>query len=533
MRINTRPLPLVLILALAVLLGPVKAARAQFLYDFERDFSTNQNTDTSTWSYRYQQKGPQTNVYNIPEARARNGVYGLLNSNLVSAAGLNGLNGWGPTVERPFYGQAFTCQMLVSADDFTSAVGNPTNQPILAGWELSYPCWRTIEVASWLAPSDGTVNINYEFAALQITPDGLNRCAYYVDKGDASGNLAMGTLGQFGDTGVQTINNVRVTAGDRINFIWNPLLEWNYDYGRVHGQVYYTTATNVVYDDEVDLLTNNVNSDTSTWSYRYQATNYSRADGSVDFTTRNGIYDLIPDSATVNFGYPYYGFVRAFSPWDANSLGNVDEGDPYQYPNIALNYLATNFVDGTNFVVTNGQSCISLDADTIAVVSWLAPFTGPIQITYEFTKENIGWSPSNPNSTDNGILYFIDQGDSTGNLVNGDLGPDTQTNTTGVQVITNASVMAGDRINFVMDPNGETTDDADYDQVRLFAQVLYTSPILSVSLSGGTVKVSWTGTGTLMQAPALSGPWTPTGATTSPYTAPVSASQQMYYRLKL
>jgi hypothetical protein len=69
------------------------------------------------------------------------------------------------------------------------------------------------------------------------------------------------------------------------------------------------------------------------------------------------------------------------------------------------------------------------------------------------------------------------------------------------------------------------------DTTGVYAQIEYGTS-LTVSISGGTVTITWPGAGTLLQAPSLAGPWTTAGAT-SPYVTAASSNPQMFYKLKL
>jgi hypothetical protein len=55
-------------------------------------------------------------------------------------------------------------------------------------------------------------------------------------------------------------------------------------------------------------------------------------------------------------------------------------------------------------------------------------------------------------------------------------------------------------------------------------------PVLSISLSGGQVRISWSGGGTLQYSNDLNGPWFDIDGATSPFYAP-STSLHLYYRV--
>ena len=53
---------------------------------------------------------------------------------------------------------------------------------------------------------------------------------------------------------------------------------------------------------------------------------------------------------------------------------------------------------------------------------------------------------------------------------------------------------------------------------------------LAIGLTGGQLRITWSGPATLQQAPSVRGPWTAVSDATSPYSTPATAQQQ-YYRL--
>jgi hypothetical protein len=72
------------------------------------------------------------------------------------------------------------------------------------------------------------------------------------------------------------------------------------------------------------------------------------------------------------------------------------------------------------------------------------------------------------------------------------------------------------------------------DYVRLnAADATNSAPkFLTSSVSNGKITLTWSGTGNLQSAPAVSGPWTPVApAPASPYTENVQAAQNRFYRL--
>jgi hypothetical protein len=525
----------VLFFLAAVLMGT--KTQAQGIYNLWDDFSTATNSDTTTWSYRYQANGP-LDSNNIPDNTFRNGVYTLMTGD-TNLEGMTGLNGWAnqaPGLLRFGTGDGYTPQIIHNITGADVANGGttlvwPSNSVSM------YLETATLTVLSWQAPRSGTVSVTYDFA--EEWPSNGDVIDWFVDSGDQSGNLASGTISDsFTNTGLQTVTNVAVTAGHLINFIGLPDAgsAYNNDYVRVIARIAYIDATNVVYDDELQFDGTN-NTDTNMWSCRYQAYN----DGTTnapDFTDRNGIYALVPD----NWGY--YGINSSFEGWLRISYF---QSIGAEFPDVEQNQTGADFVwpGIPYFIIPENQVFMDPDGNTICVVSWLAPSNGTVSVTYDFSMLDDDRYLA-PDPSNNGILYYIDKGGSAGNLASGRIDPDTNDlsyildstfNTypflidTGRKVINNVSVSVGDRINFVVDPNGRRLMNASADTTGIYAQIEYGTS-LTVSNSSGNITITWPGTATLLQAPDLTGPWT-TAATTSPYTIAVSSSPQMFYKLKL
>ena len=56
---------------------------------------------------------------------------------------------------------------------------------------------------------------------------------------------------------------------------------------------------------------------------------------------------------------------------------------------------------------------------------------------------------------------------------------------------------------------------------------------LSAQLSGGNLIVTWP-SGTLLEAPSVTGPWTPvSGAAPPSYSVPISGSAMKFYRVQV
>jgi hypothetical protein len=73
----------------------------------------------------------------------------------------------------------------------------------------------------------------------------------------------------------------------------------------------------------------------------------------------------------------------------------------------------------------------------------------------------------------------------------------------------------------------------DYVQINGVTDTNAAPKFLPPVVSGGSLTLTWTGTGQLERAPALVGPWTPvTPVPTSPYSEAVVAGQNRFYRLR-
>lgn len=178
----------------------VAEVRGGVIYNAVADFSATENTSTSTWSYRATNDlsrdgsyeliaGPSSTFFSQPSWTA--GAFKLIAANR---------SGGSVTVNTlfPFSWPNNTILMHPGGTE-NSSLG--------------------LVVVSWLAPSDGSADLAFEFTDLDTA--GGDGVEWAVDLGDSSGNLASGTLFST-TTGLLTINDVQVKAGDRINFVVSP-----------------------------------------------------------------------------------------------------------------------------------------------------------------------------------------------------------------------------------------------------------------------------------------------------------------------
>ena len=408
-------------------------------FDFERDFSGSINTESSVWSYRYQADG---------DTLARDGSYELLPESVANIQGIAGFNGWQLQGGLP----------QVAKNTTGATVHDPYTMFVPAGQSQLHPNPNQIVVVSWLVPSNGTVRVDFRFTDLNAGDgDGV---LWYVDKGDASGNLASGNLANGGDSGPQVISRLQVAAGDRIHFIVDPKGgNHGWDSTRLMARIAYVTETD--FDFERDFSTVQ-NSETSTWSYRYQTRENNT-------TLRDGNYALLPNLTTGA------GTMLGMNGW-------YDAASPYLLPLVVKNLGNTIAWDGWTQWTPPGMSTVHPDDGQIVVVSWLAPSSGSVQVEFQFTDLN--WRDGN------GVLWFVDKGDLNGNLAGGSF--DNGGGTT-LQVLPSVPVAAGDRINFVVDPNGIGL--LGWDATRVFARITYSAPppgpTATASIVEGMMRISF------------------------------------------
>jgi len=131
-------------------------------------------------------------------------------------------------------------------------------------------------------------------------------------------------------------------------------------------------------------------------------------------------------------------------------IGVNDSGSPIYDPSIDT---------GANWPWPNGQSFIhplgSPDGSAFAVVSWLSPFSGTVNVGLRITDlDNRGGS----------VEYHADKGSAAGNFVSGTIpnGGDT-----GLFWISDVPVSVGDRLNFIIGPDGDYYNDA----TRMFVEI--------------------------------------------------------------
>ena len=431
-------------------------------YRFEDDFSLAVNSDASVWSYRFQSNGAPNNL-------ARDGDYELLPNAVSDLDGLTGLSGW-----RFINNPVFAGLPQVARNFSSSEVFNGVSLRVPPGQCLLHPSVAQLVVVTWRAPRAGVVRVDFRFTDLDVSPNPAdNGVLWYVDKGGSAGNLAGDVLVSGGDSGVQTLPQVSVAAGDRLHFVVDPngsaIENLYYDSTRLWAEITYRAD----YDLERDFSLAS-NSETSTWSYRCQANG-------------NPVWPGLPE--------------------------------------VAVNQSGADIANG-GLLIPVGQSQVHPARAQIVVVSWLAPSNRIVWLQFRFSDLNRG------DQNDNGVLWFVDKGDASGNLASGgfggggDSGVQTMPYVTvracdrnlasgslenggesGPLTLPYVNVRAGDRLNFIVDPNGSIG----WDSTRLMAHIAYGEPLrLFIARQDAGVKLWWTTSAppaiALQAAPSLAGP---------------------------
>lgn len=197
--------------AFALVMAVAEAGSAATVYDLATDYSTTINTSSSTWSYR--------------TGASRNGSYTLLNLAPGAGGGFAGpfspgaspsvMQGWqlsgSPTV--PFVGKNATggTETFLSGGSFVWPNGEVMAHPTTGG----------LVIFSWLAPANGTADINYQFADAHLGGGPVSGIVFSVDRNAGIGvdQLDTDLVPEAGNSGPLQLTGISVLAGDRINFV--------------------------------------------------------------------------------------------------------------------------------------------------------------------------------------------------------------------------------------------------------------------------------------------------------------------------
>jgi hypothetical protein len=168
------------------------------IYNAVADYNYLINTNTSTWSYRYD-PDPVSRLAAEPLLTVPNSEY-LGGS--TTTRGWTFAPGFNPGILKSTADEFRLGQIFINANKLYAA----PNQSMGGS-----------EVLSWLAPAQGTVDIAFNTRGAQDGGDYL----WYVDKNGSAGNLASGRVTGVDDVESANLTAVPVGAGDRINFAFN------------------------------------------------------------------------------------------------------------------------------------------------------------------------------------------------------------------------------------------------------------------------------------------------------------------------
>lgn len=197
-------------------------------------------------------------------------------------------------------------------------------------------------------------------------------------------------------------------------------------FGVLSNNVYASTFN---FERDFSTSTNSVD---NTWSYLYQA------DGLI----RDGNYELLPTMVDYSAGV---------KEWRI---------DPVRSPMIGIN-LSGSDITQDSFHWANGTSRLHPTNSNLVVVRWLSPLSGNFKISYLF--EDLDGGEGSDYTEKDGINWYIDKGDFSGNLVSGNLVNGTSSDLDSLNVF----MQAGEQINFVIDPG----DNYFHDSTRLFIEI--------------------------------------------------------------
>lgn len=86
---------------------------------------------------------------------------------------------------------------------------------------LVHPDTNELVVVSWLSPADGFIDISAQIADAHLVGIPNSGVTYFIDRNAGIGpdSLASGLVVEGGDSGLISLFNVSVSAGDRIHFV--------------------------------------------------------------------------------------------------------------------------------------------------------------------------------------------------------------------------------------------------------------------------------------------------------------------------
>jgi hypothetical protein len=204
-----------------------------------------------------------------------------------------------------------------------------------------------------------------------------------------------------------------------------------------------------------------INSDTSTWSYRY------RPD-----TNRNGNYLLLPT---------YGPSAGTWTPSNPNSWNNGSGSSPEFGVNLAGGSISnTTATPADSFTLASGDFWVRPGAGQLAILSWLFPFSTPqsISLSYNYTFNDI-----DPPGGD-GKTVYTESRHSDGTAFNGFSSDDENGTSTGggnhQGFIGPFMYQPGDRVDFIVDPK----TNANFDAISLSVTVVPEPSSLLLAITG-------------------------------------------------
>ncbi|MGC3960285.1 MAG: hypothetical protein QM813_20855 [Verrucomicrobiota bacterium] len=311
------------------------------------------------------------------------------------------------------------------------------------------------------------------------SPDYDDGVTWFVDVGDATGNLASGLLQPGASTGSLTRTNISVVAGDRVHFIvgrsGNSLEKSWFDTTDLKAVIEYTDTPAAIVATPSAAFPLTYNSSTNEWTCVYQA------NGSPNNLARDGNYELLSQRTTSFFGL-------------TNVVGWTDSGG---LPAVMIN---------TNYTVTIGASGLKLEAfelllhpapNQLVGIQWLAPQSGRVSIQFQF--DDLDWGGGD------GVDWYLQQPRLGQELARGSV----HLSSSGRRPTT-IDVIAGEKLCFLVSPKGA---DHTYDSTKLWAHIQYQEPLtVALAVSNETVqvaRVTWgfPGDQQLFRSGDVNGPW--------------------------
>jgi hypothetical protein len=178
--------------------------------------------------------------------------------------------------------------------------------------------------------------------------------------------------------------------------------------------------------DAVADFSSTTNADSSVWSYRYQ-----------NGLTRNGNYSLLPA----------YGsdVIETWTPTDPDAW-RVQS----YLPAIGVNRTGADVtIIGTGLTWPAGAMLVHPGSGQLVILTWTAPSEATAAIDFSFRSLHAACG--------NGIAWFVERNNDGGTLASGSLVSGVSS---GDRNLAGVRLHAGDRINFVVDPNSDFVCDS-------------------------------------------------------------------------